>query len=276
MERVVLGFDGSAASEAALEWTAERARTERFELDIVLVTNMFLSDRAAADRILDAASRRWRDLAPDVPATAVRLDGLMPATLTEVARGAALLVLGIEPGFRMRSAVSAWMPLRAAARSGAPTVLVPTGWSASDDPVTVGLDDDSSSAQALLFAARAASLAGVPLRILHSWLMGSSLLRGHASALPSTQRVAAEHEQILDAAVAEVARQYPRLPVVTELVRDNPTSALTRAADRSSMVVIGTHGRGIAVGGLVGSIGLDLVGSLHRTICVVPPTRVLA
>ncbi|WP_432214689.1 universal stress protein, partial [Salmonella enterica] len=43
MERVVLGFDGSPASEAALEWTAERARAESFELDIVLVTNMFLS-----------------------------------------------------------------------------------------------------------------------------------------------------------------------------------------------------------------------------------------
>jgi nucleotide-binding universal stress UspA family protein len=142
--------------------------------------------------------------------------------------------------------------------------------------VTVGLDDDSSSAAALLFAARAASTADVPLRILHSWLMGSSLLRGHASALPSIQRVAAEHERILDAAVTEVRQEYPGLGVITELVRDNPTSALTRAADRSRMVVIGTHGRGVAVGGFVGSIGLDLVGSLDRTICVVPPTRVLA
>jgi nucleotide-binding universal stress UspA family protein len=276
MERVVLGFDGSAASEAALEWTAERARTERFELDIVLVTNMFLSDRAAADRILDAAARRWRDLAPNVPVTAVRLDGLMPTTLTEVARGSALLVLGIEPGFRMRSALSGWIPLRAAARSGVPTVLVPAGWSASDDPVTVGLDVDGSSAAALLFAARAASTANVPLRILHSWLMSSSLLRGHASALPSIQRVAAGHERVVDAAVAEVGEQYPSVGIITELVRDNPTSALTRAADRSSMVVIGSHGRGIAVSGFVGSVGLDLVGLLDRTICVVPPTRARA
>ncbi|KZE34038.1 universal stress protein [Microbacterium sp. T32] len=275
MERVVLGFDGSPASEAALEWTAERARAESFELDIVLVTNMFLSDRVAADRILDAASRHWRDLVPGLPANVVRLDGLMPTTLTEAARGAALLVLGIETGFRMRSALSGWLPLRAAARSGAPTVLVPAGWMASDDPVTVGLDEDASSASALLFAARAAAAADVPLRILHSWLMGSSVLRGHASALPSTQRVAAEHERILDAAVAEVRREYPGLGVVTELVRDNPTSALSRAADRSSMVVIGTHGRGVVVGGFIGSIGLDLVGSLNRTICVVPPARVL-
>lgn len=275
MERVVLGFDGSPASEAALEWAADRARVEQVELDIVLVTNMFLSDRVVADRILDAAAHRWRDLVPGAPATVARLDGVMPTTLTDAARGAALLVLGIDPGFRMRTALSGWLPLRAAARAGVPTVLVPRGWAASADPVTVGLDEDDSSASAVLFAARAAASAGVPLRILHSWLMGSSILRGHSAAVPSTQRVAAEHERILDAAVAEVRREYPGVGVVTELVRDNPTSALTRAADRSSMVVIGTHGHGVVVGGFLGSVGLDLVGSLDRPICVVPPTRVL-
>ncbi|SIR81304.1 universal stress protein [Microbacterium sp. RURRCA19A] len=270
MERMVLGFDGSPASEVALEWAAERARGERVELAVVLVTNMFLSDRVEADRILDAAVHRWHSLAPDSPVDVVRLDGVMPATLTDSARGAGLLVLGIRPGSRRRSVLGGGMPLRAALRSGAPTVLVPEGWTAGDDPVVVGLDDDDSSQEAVHFAAAAASSAEVPLRVVHSWLMGGSHVQGTTAVQPSPHRVAAEHARILDAAVARVRADFPDLEVRPELVRDNPTSALTRAAARSSLVVIGSHGRGLVAGALLGSVGQDLVGSLERPIAVVP------
>lgn len=270
MERMVLGFDGSPASEAALEWAAERTRGERFEVDLVLVTNMFLADRVEADRILDAAVHRWKSLAPDSPVDVSRLDGTMPATLTNAARGAGLLVLGIQTGPRTRSLLGGGMPLRAALRSGAPTVLVPAGWTAVDDPVVVGLDGDDSSADALGFAAAAASSADVPLRVVHSWLMGGSHVQGTTALQSSPHIVADEHARILDAAVARVHADFPDLEVRPELVRDNPTSALTRAAQRSSMVVIGSHGRGLVSGALLGSVGLELVGSLERPIGVVP------
>lgn len=271
MERVVLGYDGSPASEAALDWTADWARLEPVELDIVLVANMFLSDRREADSLLDAAVRRWRSLAPGAPANVVRLDGVMPGTLTGAAQDAALLVMGVHPGFRVRTMLSGSVPLRAAARSGAPTVLVPPGWSASDEPVTVGLASDESSTAALLFAAKTAARAGVSLRIVHSWLMGSAQ-RGSTALRLDSQQVAVEHEHLVDAAAERVRAAYPELVVAGELVRDNPTSALTRAADRSSLVVLGTHSRGVVAGGLLGSTGLDLIGSLERPICVVPAT----
>lgn len=270
MERVVLGYDGSPASDVALGWTAERARHVRVEVDIVLVANMFLSDRPATDRILDAAVRRWHDLAPGTTASAARLDGTMPATLTGAARNADLLVLGIQPGSRVRTMLGGWMPLRAALRSGIPTVLVPAGWSVGDDPVVVGLDDDDSSTAALLFAASAAASAAVPLRVIHSWLMGGSHERGTGSLQPRPHRIADEHARTLDAAVERVHAASPDLEVRAELVRDNPTSALTRAADRSSLVVIGSHGRGVVSGSLLGSVGQDLLGSLDRPICIVP------
>ncbi|MCC4248297.1 universal stress protein [Microbacterium testaceum] len=273
MERVVLGHDGSPAAEAALEWAAERARSRRTEIEVVLVTNMFLSDRQEADRILDGAARRWHALVPDAPADVTRLDGLMPAALTDAARGADLLVLGVHPGFRTRTMLTGWVPPRVAAQSRIPTALVPTGWSATDDPVTVGVDDDDSSSAALLFAAAAASARRVPLRVVHSWLMRTSGSRGTAEPGRSPRDVAAAHERVLEAAVARVRELHPDVAVVTELVRDNPTSALTRVADRSSDVVIGTHGRGVVAGAFLGSIGLDLIGTLHRPICVVPHTR---
>lgn len=273
MERVVLGYDGSPASEAALEWVAHRARGRRTELDIVLVTNMFLSDRTVAGTVLEAAARRWRDLAPDSPANVVRLDGTMPATLTNAARGAGLLVLGIQAGSRVRTVLGGWMPLRAALQSGAPTAVIPAGWAAGDDPVAVGLDDDDSSMAAVDFAAAEAFSAGAPLRVIHSWLMGGSQVQGTMALLPSPQRVAREHARILDATVERVRSEFPHLDVRRELVRDNPTSALTRAAARSRMVVIGSHGRGVISGSLLGSVGLDLVGVLERPVCIVPASR---
>lgn len=272
MDKVILGYDGSPASEAALEWAAYRARAGGTELEVVLVTNMFSSDRQTADRILDAAARRWRSLVPGVPAEVRRLDGLMPATLSTAARGADLLVLGVHPGSRVRAMLNGWVPLRVAARSRIPTALVPAGWSATDEPVTVGVDDDASSEAALAFAATTASRHGMPLRVVHSWLMGTPELRGTTALRLSPHQIAAEHGRILEAAVAHVRERYPDVVVSHELVRDNPTSALTRAADRSSLIVIGTHGRGVVAGGFLGSTGLDLIGSLHRPICVVPTT----
>lgn len=273
MERVVLGYDGSPESDAALEWAAFRTRSEQTEVTVILVTNMFSSDRKEADRVLDTAARRWHSLVPGIPANVTRVDGLMPTTLTKAARDADLLVLGVHPGFRMRTILNGWAPLRMAARSRIPTALIPAEWSATDDPVTVGVDDDDSSTTALLFAAETAARLRVPLRVIHSWLMGSPEGGGHSAVRLSPHQVAAEHERILEAAVARVRERYPDVAVSAELVRDNPTSALTRAAERSSTIVIGTHGRGIVAGGFLGSIGLDLVGALRRPICVVPGAR---
>lgn len=270
MDKVILGYDGSVASEAALEWAAHRARFERTELEIVLVTNMFSSDRQEAEKTLDAAARRWRSLVPDVPADVRRLNGLIPGTLTTAARDADLLVLGVHPGSRVRAMLNGWVPLRVAARSRIPTALVPAGWSATEQPVTVGIDDDDSSMAALLFAAKTASLQGLPLRVIHSWLMGTPELRGATALRLSPREIAAAHERLLESAAAHVRERYPDVAISEELVRDNPTSALTRVADRSSAVVIGTHGRGVVAGGYLGSIGLDLIGSLRRPICVVP------
>jgi len=273
MQRVVLGYDGSDASASALEWIAERARRTRIDLDVVLVTNMFLSDRVEADRVLDAAARRWRDLVPGSWANVLRVDGLVPATLASAARGADLLVLGVDAGSRTRTTRGGGMPLRTAVSAGVPTALVPAGWTAVDAPVVVGLDDDDSSGAALLFAASAASSAEVPLHVLHAWLMGAPRATASVASRPSSRRTADTHARIVDAAVDRVREGFPALSVTTELVRDNPTSALTRAAAHASLLVIGSHGRGAVAGSLLGSVGWDLVGRLDRPMCVVPAGR---
>lgn len=270
MEQIVLGYDGSVASESALEWVADRAGGGRAAIEVVLVTNSFLADGREAREHLSVAARRLRDLVPGLPVEVTRLDGVMPSSMTDAARGADLLVLGVHPGSRVRSMLNGWVPLRVASRSHIPTALVPPGWSATADPVTVGIDDDDSSAGAVLFAAGEAAARQVPLRVVHSWLMGTPDLHGATASQRGPHEIVAAHKRIVDSVILAIRDLHPDLAIHSELVRDNPASTLTRAAEASSLVVIGTHGRGVFAGGLLGSVGMDLIGALSRPICVVP------
>jgi nucleotide-binding universal stress UspA family protein len=58
------------------------------------------------------------------------------------------------------------------------------------------------------------------------------------------------------------------------LLQDNAVSALSAAAADSSLLVLGTHGRGVlAGGGFYGSVGQDLIGHVAAPVVVVPSGR---
>lgn len=50
-------------------------------------------------------------------------------------------------------------------------------------------------------------------------------------------------------------------------------SALSAAAADSSLLVLGTHGRGVLAGGFYGSVGQDLIGHVAAPVVVVPSGR---
>src|SRR6478609_2370809 len=153
MERIIVGFDRSRAAESALDWVTDRAHRHAVLIDVVAVANMFSSDRGDAGEHLADAEARMRARLPDTPIESHLLDGTMPGTLVNAARGADLLVVGIDRAHHpVRTALKGWMPLRVAVHAQRPTCLVPAGWSANDGPVFVGVDEDSSD-EALRFAA---------------------------------------------------------------------------------------------------------------------------
>ena len=80
-----------------------------------------------------------------------------------------------------------------------------------------------------------------------------------------------DHRQILDAAVQRVLSEHPTLSVQSELIRDSRSAALLRFDWRSSLLVIGTHRRGVLVGSLLGSVGQEILWRAECPICVVPP-----
>jgi nucleotide-binding universal stress UspA family protein len=268
VETIVLGFDGSEASVIALDWVAERATRPRTAVEIVMIGGTLLED----DRdigLLDA-ERRLLDRAPEAEVSSHRFPGRMPAALIERARNADLLVIGARRGMPLWSALSGWMPLRLTSGSGGPVVVVPDDWEPATGRVVVGVDDDRSSVEAVSFAAREADSAHVPLTLVHTWTMPTPRMEGAVVLLASPIEARAGERRILrDAAVAA---QLTNSELVVEqiLEQSSPASALLRAAFGASLVVVGTHHRGVIDGALLGSVGRDLLAECRTPVCVVP------
>jgi nucleotide-binding universal stress UspA family protein len=270
VETIVLGFDGSEPSLFALDWVAERAASHRSQVEIVMIGGTLLRDDAGRDSGLLDAERRLRDRAPDAEVDSHRFPGKMPDSLLERARHADLLVVGSHRGRPIWSALSGWMPLRVASRSRTPVVVVPDDWEATTGRVVVGLDDDDSSLAAVDFAAREAAVSHVPLSLVHTWTMPTPQMEGSVVLLASPIEARAGQRRILREAVARTQEAHPDLVITQVLEQSNPSSALLRAARGASLLVLGTHHRGVMKGALLGSVGRDVLAQCRIPVCVVP------
>lgn len=267
MDRIVLGYDGSAGSRAALEWVAQRSERRLAAMEIVTVPpEMLLAEEDTAQDRTEEAQRRLQDLAPRVQV--IRVTG-SPESLSDARTLSGLTVIGVELGaasrFRRR-------PLRLATRSDQPVCLVPSSWVPSDKPVTLGLDDDDSSDDALVFACSEANAATVPLRIVHAWPTDRSLRGDGAGSVSPPHAPRGVYQHTLDTAAERVHAQFPGLRVQLHLVHDNAAAALALRAQSSSLIVIGRHERAPVSSWVLGSVGRDLIGRLPTPLCVVPRT----
>lgn len=270
MERIVLGYDGTSASVAALEWVAQRAARGHAMVGVVNVASSLDKDRTATlDRLADAEAL-LRERVPGVGVELHRLEGGPVEALAEFADEADLLVVGINPGHPIRAALAGAMPLRLSTLSRVPVAMIPAGWVAANDAVTVGIADDGSSQGALAFATKEAVAMGAALRLVHSWLMPTPAFSGSTVLVQTTESAMAEHRLTLDRALSWVLERHATLPVQTDLIRDSRSAALLRFAGSSSMLVIGTHRRGMLAGSILGSVAQEVLWHAECPVVVVP------
>ena len=137
-DRIVVGVDGSPGSDAALRWAAEHAPAFEARLVAVHCWSPPLhgteaeppAEVAALERdfgaVLDAAVERVTTIAPDVPVEKVLSRGDPADVLTELAAGAALLVLGSRGTSGHTGVVLGSVSRRTTDRATCPIVIVPT------------------------------------------------------------------------------------------------------------------------------------------------------
>jgi nucleotide-binding universal stress UspA family protein len=270
MDTIVVGVDGSKPSMVAVDWVAERAAQIACRVQLVRVDSPVVIPEETEDFAFAEAEGRLLDVAPNTEVTSARVRGRMPEALLEAAAHADLLVVGEHRRRPVRAALSGWLPLRVASRATMPVVIVPDDWTFTDGAVLVGLDDDDSSAEAIRFAARDADATGADLLVVHAWQMPTPELSGSVAILASPIEERARHQLMLEAACTQVARAFPQLRIRKGLVRDSPAGALLAAAEGASLVVLGTHHRGVLAGAFLGSVGQDMLVESRVPACIVP------
>ncbi len=299
---VVVGYDGSPASVAALRWAAAEAGARGAVLRVLCVADLgrHTDPAALGPGTLTTVQRLFRDelaaagtLADEGAAIASQVDGgpldrrVTPravlgratAVLLEASEEADLLVLGHRGRSELVTALLGSVAFSVTAAATCPVVVVrgdARPAAGAPRPVVLGVDVGDGCEQArspaLSIAATSAQRSAAPLTVLGAVGPDEALTGDHdhelAADVIAHQRSRAGRR--IDAACAAALRERPGLDVRGEVVTARPADALTAASETADLVVVGTRGAGAVSGLFLGSISHAVV---HRAACPVVVAR---
>lgn len=288
--RVVVGYDGSAHADLAVEWAAVEAVRRGVRLTVLTAARVPASDveasvdagrtaRAWADMISGKGADAARRAAPDVDAVGESHLGHAAEALVAASGDAALVVVGARGRGSFSGALLGSVASELAARAACPVVVVRRATSLStgmDHPVVVGVDGSPAAMAALDFAADLASGWAAPLSVLVAWHLEAvdAWALTYASSAGQVTDLAAEAEQsahdVAQRAAARARDRHPRLVVTTRVVAAAPAQALVHASHGARLVVVGARGRGRLSSLVLGSVSH---ATTHGAACPVAVVR---
>lgn len=292
--KVVVGVDGSATANAAVDWAVAEAARRKWPLLVVhalampLVMSRYSGPTrfppteelsAQGQRVLDEAVEHARGLRPGVRAEGVMALQEPHTALLRRADREDLVVVGSRGLGPMRSALESSAGVRLAARASCPVVVVPGGEEArnSTEPrrIVVGVDGSEDSRRALSFALHQAARAdGGSVLVVHSWRVPLPFDPGpsgeEAWSPPSdlldhrSQEMVSEMlEQVMDPDIEQVS-------VAVARTDEDPVEALVEAGGAADLIVVGSRGRGSVRGLLLGSVSQGVLHSTTVPVVVLP------
>lgn len=285
-QTIVVGIDGSANSDAALDWAVSEATGRKLCLHLFSAGNQQLLAGSSMyiDPLLDASLRREAIVAADkqvaaASARARRLSPLVDITTSSAVDGAASglvrlsthadsIVLGRSGHGSVVGTVLGSVAMQVVGHAHCPVVLVHK--SAGDAyvarGVVVGIDGSSGSELALAYAFEQASWRGAPLRVVHAWAA--------ATLFGASQEVRDDEVHQVQLAISETmvgwSEKYPDVEVLNSLSKDaSAVLALAEAGRDAELLVVGSRGRGGFRSLLLGAVSQGVVAHTTCTVAVV-------
>jgi nucleotide-binding universal stress UspA family protein len=265
---IVVGVEGSADSDRAVEWAARAAARLDAALHIVCALNE-ITAAEEADRILAAA----RTLAAQKGVTEIsaeQVDAAPAPALIAASGSAQLVVVGARGHGALGGIIIGSVSQHVSRHAACPVVVVREPANPRANRIVVGLDGSPESDKALGFAFDAASRAGVPLVAIHGWRFSSAGRAG--AAFPISDDIH-EQTQAGDRALAEQlagwAEKYPDVEVTREAIPVHPARVLTDASEQAALVVVGSRGRGAFAGLLLGSVSQAVLSHARCPVAIV-------
>ncbi len=291
--RIVVGYDGSVTSRAALEWGIAEAQARHAPLRIihalaspaVAVTGYGIYEPLdpelivkVGEQTLATALERVQEIAPDLEVDARLIPGPPARELLDHLEGAAVVVVGSRGHGTFGELLLGSTALALAAHASCPVIVLREGAGRAIEAlesgrVVVGVDGSELSTEALAFAFEEASLRGAGLTAIHAWDAPFWDVRGHGGAgVPDVMRdFQGEELRLLSESLAGWREKYPDVDVRQTLVHEEPVKALVDASPGAVLLVVGSRGRGGFLSMLLGSVSHALVHHARCPVAIVRP-----
>lgn len=281
---ILVGIDGSDESIAAARWAAGYA--DRVHVPLILVHAVAAADWYGSASFVDGgaletdlrrigrdhlsrALAEVRTCAPNIAVETVSAEGTIAGFVEKTP--AELVVLGSGKSGYLRDLTLGSNALRVANHAQGSVLIWRGGPNTADTqrPIVVGVDGSEHSDHALAAAFEMAHVLGTPLIAANYYGMAAVSQVGYDDGYIDWDKVRAHEKAWLEKHVQALHEKYPDVELTTESAPSSPTRGLrTKSAD-ASIVVVGSRGRGIIRGALLGSVSQNLVHHAESSVLIV-------
>jgi nucleotide-binding universal stress UspA family protein len=283
---ILVGYDGSPSSHAALRWAQDEAARRNVPVRLVYVHEWAATVvpvpaggcwpdpavRREAVAVVDEAVARAR---PGVSVSGTVVDGPIVPTLRALSERARLVVLGERGLGGFTGLLAGSIAVGVATHAACPVVVV-RGTAPPTYPVVVGVDDASDADQAIGFAFDQAAARGVELVVVRAWQPPPVPWRNDVRPLIyDVDELTTVERQLASDALPAWQEKYSEVTVRIRLMPSTPAHALIAASSDAQLVVVGSRGRGGFRGLLLGSVARQVIHHAHCPVAVVrDPTTI--
>ncbi len=286
---IIVGVDGSPASDAAVRWAAHDAVVRDLPLTLMHAASPSAStwsqsplldefaewQKAEGRSVLANALKIADDATGHALRTPIGTEFLPSApgpTLVDLSNDAKLIVVGTNGRGALARGLLGSVSSGLVRHAHCPVAVIhdeePLIPRPAQAPVLVGIDGSPTSELATAIAFDEASRRHVDLIALHAWRDGET------TDFPSVdwpEIKAEEKQRLLTGVLAGWLERYPDVTVQTRLVFDRPSRVLVETSEFAQLVVLGSHGRNALARTLLGSVSNAVVQSVRVPVIVARP-----
>lgn len=273
---VIAGVDGSFSAIRAARWAAAVAEKFAAPLQIVhakpaighnlsdaiagLRASEMTAQHESAEAILSSAEHAVRGDFKDLRVTTAQVASPADEALVDLSRNARMIVLGsdkVSPGAAIlvgstTTSVAAHSICPVVAWRGDATAL-------TRQHIVLGVDHYHDSRVAVTAAFELAHQLGLGITAVHCWSTRRPVGDVTLPVMIDWNKFESDERQHLSDSLAPWIDMYPGVEVTQVVDPDKPSRALLRGAKDAQLIVVGSRGRGLLAGALLGSTGLNLL-----------------